>query len=431
MVNFTTHGKEVADLDYSIIDKQADKITAMIDQRTGLGSNYLGWLDYASKLPAKEVEHLQAAATKIRKKFKALAVVGIGGSYLGARAAIEAINGLYPSDDFEIVYLGNNLAPNYTRQLIDHLSKKRFAINVISKSGTTTEPSVSFRLLKEILLKKYGKKYLKDAIYCTTDAQKGALVVEAQKEGYEKFVIPDDIGGRYSVITPVGLLPIACAGIDIRKFLKGVKDGEKEYSVKDYKKNPAYLYGATRYLLSNQKHYSTEMFISYEPQYKMIEEWLKQLFDESEGKDNKGIFCGSGIFTTDLHSMGQFIQQGTPCLFETILTTKVPLSDIKVPTDKQNLDNLNYLAGKKLSYINNQAYLGTLDAHTNGHTPVNVIEIPKMDSYNLGNLMYFFFRACAFSAYLLGVNPFNQPGVEIYKVNMFKLLGKPGFEEKK
>ncbi len=412
-------------LDYSEVDERGEEIASMIDDRSGLGNDFLGWLDFASKMPNEEIEKIQRAAAKIRDNFEALVVVGIGGSYLGARAAIDAINGLFPSDKLEILYLGNNLAPNYIEQVLNHLKGKKFAVNVVSKSGTTTEPSVAFRFLKALMVKEHSPAYLKDAIYCTTDSKQGALVRESAVEGYQTFVIPDDIGGRYSVITPVGLLPIACAGIDIKKSLAGVIEGEKQYSVHDYHKNPAYLYGATRYLLNIQKHYVAEMFIAYEPQYKMIAEWLKQLFDESEGKDDKGIFCGSGIFTTDLHSMGQFIQQGTPCLFETILRTTTPMSDVTVPEDKDNLDNLNYLAGKKLSYINDQAYFGTLNAHTNGHTPAQIIEIPEMDAYNLGNLMYFFFRAVAFSGYLLGVNPFNQPGVEIYKSNMFKLLGKP------
>lgn len=428
MVHYSRHGSVFESLDYSEIDKRGEEVARKIQQKTGEGNDFLGWLDYASKLPEEEIERIVETAKHIRENYEALVVIGIGGSYLGARAVIEAINGFFPDDKFEIIYLGNTLSSTYTYQVLRHLKDKRIAVNVISKSGTTTESAVAFRMVKERLIERFGKEYLKDAIYATTDDTHGALHAEAKKEGYTTFVIPDDIGGRFSVITPVGLLPIACANIDIREFIRGVRAGEKAYSLSDYHKNPAYLYGATRYLLYSQKKFSTEMFISYELQDKMIEEWLKQLFDESEGKDGKALLCASGVFTTDLHSMGQFIQQGSHVLFETIIKEKHPIADHIVPYDEENLDNLNYLAGKRLSYINDQAFQATLKAHTEGHSPANVLEIEKMDPYNLGDLFYFFFRATAFSAYLLGVNPFNQPGVEIYKKNMFKLLGKPGAE---
>lgn len=426
MVEFSKHGAVFQDMDYSEIDARGEEIAKMIDERTGEGNDFLGWLDYASRLPEEEIARIEKTAKRIRENYDALVVIGIGGSYLGARAMIEAVNGFFPEDKLEIIYLGNTLSSTYTAQVIRHLKNKKFAINVISKSGTTTEPAVAFRLLKEMLIERYGKECLKDAVVATTDRAKGALKAEADKEGYECFVIPDDIGGRFSVITPVGLLPVACANIDIRAFLRGVRDGEKEYSDHDYRKNPAYLYAATRYLLHVKHKFASEMFVSYELQNKMIEEWLKQLFDESEGKEGKALLCSSGVFTTDLHSMGQFIQQGSPVLFETIIKEKNPAMDVEVPSDAENLDNLNYLAGKKLSYINDKAYQATLEAHTEGHSPALVIGIDRMDAYNIGNLFYFFFRATAFSAYLLGVNPFNQPGVEIYKHNMFKLLGKPG-----
>ena len=426
MVEFSRHGSVFQNMDYSEIDSRGEAIAKMIDEKTGEGNDFLGWLDYASRLPEEEIARIEKTAKRIRENYEALVVIGIGGSYLGARAMIEAVNGFFPEDKLEIIYLGNTLSSTYTAQVIRHLRNKKFAINVISKSGTTTEPAVAFRLLKEMLIQRFGKAYLKDAVIATTDRAKGALKMEADKEGYECFVIPDDIGGRFSVITPVGLLPVACANIDIRAFLQGVKDAEKDYSGHDYKKNPAYFYAATRYLLHVQKKFTSEMFVSYELQNKMIEEWLKQLFDESEGKEGKALLCSSGVFTTDLHSMGQFIQQGSPVLFETIIKEKNPNLDVEVPSDEQNLDNLNYLAGKNLSYINDKAYQATLEAHTEGHSPAMVISIDRMDAYNIGNLFYFFFRATAFSAYLLGVNPFNQPGVEIYKHNMFKLLGKPG-----
>ena len=430
MVNVKFVGEATNKVDFTPVKERFNAIADMIDSRTGAGNDFLGWLDYSSKLDEKEIDRINKAAKKIRENFDCLVVCGIGGSYLGARAVIDAINGLYPSDDFEIIYLGNTLSAEYTYQVLKHLEKKRFAINCISKSGTTTETAVSFRLLKDQYIKQFGKEALKDGVFATTDKARGALKSEADKEGYECFVIPDDVGGRFSVITPVGLLPIAAAGIDIKAFLKGAIDGEKEYSVKDLDKNPAYYYGALRYLLNTQCHYASEMFISYDLQNKMIAEWLKQLFDESEGKDDKAMLCSSAIFTTDLHSMGQFIQQGTPCLYETIIRAEKPLHDVCVPSTEENLDNLNYLAGKDLSYINNKAYEATLKAHTEGHTPAIILSIPTMDAYNLGNMMYFFFRACAFSAYLLDVTPFNQPGVEIYKKNMFKLLGKPGYEDK-
>ena len=427
MIQFSTYGKIYEDLNWELVDKKASSVARTIEEKTGAGNDFLGWLDYASKLDEKEIVKIEEAAKEIREKFDTLVVIGIGGSYLGARAAIEAIRGLYPrKDDLEIIFLGNTLSSEYTKQVLDHLEGKRFAINVISKSGTTTEPAVAFRILKEMMLKKFGKEYLKDAIFVTTDRAKGALKTEADATGYKTFVIPDDIGGRFSVMTPVGLLPIAAAGINIREFLQGIKDGQKDYSDKDYHNNLAYKYAAIRYLLHVEKKFPAEMFIAYEPQNAMINEWLKQLFDESEGKEDKALLCASAVFTTDLHSIGQFIQQGSPVLFETIIRAKEPIENIKVPYDEKDLDNLNYLAGKDLNYINEQAFKGTLKAHAiNGHTPVNLIEIEKMDAYNLGNLFYFFFRATAFSAYLLEVNPFNQPGVEIYKSNMFELLGKP------
>lgn len=430
MVKVALFGKEKEEISFGGIEKKAHEMMDVIENRSGAGNDFLGWLDYATKLPESEVDDIVSTAKHIRSTYQALVVCGIGGSYLGARAVNEALNGLYPEDNFEILYVGNTFSADYISQLLHHLEGKKYALNVISKSGTTTETALSFRLFKEQLVREFGKEYLRDAIYATTDKSRGTLKAEADKEGYKCFVIPDDIGGRYSVITPVGLLPIACSGVDIKAFLEGVKEGEKEYSVKDLYSNPAYYYGALRYLLNVDYHYVSEMFVSYDLQYKMIEEWLKQLFDESEGKDGKALLCSSGTFTTDLHSMGQFIQQGSPVLFETILHVEEPKEDITVPSTEENLDNLNYLAGKKVSEVNEKAFEATLKAHTEGHTPAIVLDIEKMDAKNLGNLIYFFFRACALSAYLLEVNPFNQPGVEIYKKNMFVLLGKPGYTKK-
>ena len=428
MVELKQVGKLLSELDYSEIDARDEQIRSTIANRTGAGNDFLGWTNYVSNLAKEEVTRLVNCANRLRKNYDCLVVVGIGGSYLGARAAIEALNGLFPSDPFKIYFLGNTLSINYTYQVLEQLKGKRFAINVISKSGTTTEPAIAFRLLKQMLEEEFGHEYLKDAIVATTDRAKGALKQEADHEGYEQFVIPDDIGGRYSVITPVGLLPIACSGVDIKAFLEGVKQAEIDYSPKkSYKENLAYKYGATRYLLYKNKHLPVEMFVSYELQYAMINEWLKQLFAESEGKDKKGLLPDSVTFTTDLHSVGQFIQDGSPILFETIINTKLPQYDITIHTDKENLDGLNYLADKKLSYVNQKAFEGTLKAHTeDGNTFANIITIEKMDAANLGNLFYFFMQATAYSAYLLDINPFNQPGVEIYKKNMFFLLGKPG-----
>ena len=421
MVKFATKGAFFEKLDFSSIDEKAQKVSEMIANRSGEGNAFLGWLDFASNLPEEEIERIIKTANRLRNNYEALVIVGIGGSYLGTKAVIEAMNGLYPQDNFEILYLGNTLSSSYTAQILQHLKNKKFAINVVSKSGTTTEPAVAFRILKCYLEEKYGHEYLKDAIVATTDKSRGALVKEAQTEGYETFVIPNNIGGRFSVLTPVGLLPIACAGIDIREFIRGIRDGEVAYAELDYRKNPAYLYAINRYFLNKVGKYPVEMFVTYEPQNKSILEWLKQLLDESEGKDGQGLLCTAASFTT---------QQGTPCLFETILHVDKPVLDITVPYDKDNLDNLNYLSGRKLSEINQKAYIATLEAHTSSHTPATIVSIDEMTPYNIGNLMYFFFKATAFSAYMLEVNPFNQPGVEVYKTNMFKLLGKPGYENK-
>lgn len=424
MVNFKTYGEAFKNLDYSIASNKVSEISKMIDEKTGKGNDFLGWTTYASTISKEEVLDIKKTAKRIRDNYEALVVIGIGGSYLGARAVIEALNGLYPQDNFEIIYLGNTLSSTYTAQVLNHLKGKKVAVNVISKSGTTTEPAIAFRLIKDMLKNTFGEEYLKDAIVATTDRARGALRKEADEKGYKTFVIPDDIGGRFSVITPVGLLPIAVSGIDIEEFLNGVKQGEKDYSLPSLD-NPAYKYAATRELLSTQLNYKSELFVSYEPQERFFQEWLKQLIDESEGKDDRGLFCSSAIFTTDLHSLGQFIQQGTPTLFETIIECQKPLLDVSIPSEKDNLDNLNYLQGKELSYVNDKAYRATLDAHSTGHTPCIVLSIDSMNASSLGNLVYFFFRATAFGAYLLDVNPFNQPGVEIYKKNMFKLLGKP------
>ena len=402
-------------------------IHKMINEKTGLGNDFLGWTTWPTDFDKEEFERIKEAAKEIRENYEVLVVAGIGGSYLGARCAIEALRGLYSDDKLEIIYLGNTLSSTYIAQILSYLKNKKFAINVISKSGTTTETSVAFRLLKELLISKVGKEAASKAIYATTDKARGALKKESNEEGYKTFVIPDDIGGRYSVITAVGLLPIACAGLDIDALMAGAAAAQKDFNHDDIKTNTCYQYAVTRnYFYNNGK--SVELFVTYEPQFTQIGEWLKQLYGESEGKQKKGLLPDSVTFSTDLHSLGQFVQDGTPLLFETIVLAKNPKLDVVVPHDEENLDGLNFLEGKTLSYVNEKAFEGTLRAHVDdGKVPNVVISVERMDEYHLGYLFYFFMRACAMSAYLLEINPFDQPGVEVYKKNMFHLLGKPGY----
>ncbi len=401
-------------------------INKAINNKTGLGNDFLGWTSWPKDYDKEEFERIIKTAEVIKANYDILVVAGIGGSYLGARCAIEALNGLFPTNKTKVIFIGNTLSSNYVHQVLNYLKDKNFAINVISKSGTTTETSVAFRLLKELLISKVGEEAACKAIYATTDKARGALKQEASQKGYESFVIPDDIGGRYSVLTAVGLLPIAVAGCDIRKLMAGAYDAMIEFDNEDIMTNSCYQYAVTRHYLYNCEK-SVEMFVTYEPQFTQLGEWFKQLYGESEGKDQKGLLPDSATFSTDLHSLGQFIQSGTPLLFETILMIDEPNYDITIESDKNNLDGLNYLAGKKLSYVNKMAFEGTLSAHVeDGKIPNIVLTLPKMDEYNLGYLFFFFMKACAMSAYLLKINPFNQPGVEIYKQRMFKLLGKPG-----
>jgi len=366
-----------------------------------------------------------------------LLVIGIGGSYLGARAAIEMLNhsfnNMLPSDKREypqIIFVGHNLSSTYITHVIEFLAKKDFSINMISKSGTTTEPAIAFRIFRKLLEEKYGLEDARKRIYATTDKQKGALKKQADKEGYETFVIPDDIGGRYSVLTAVGLLPIAASGIDIHSVMSGAMHAQNELTNPLLDENAAYQYAVIRNILF-QKGMAIEMFVSYEPGLHYLAEWWKQLFGESEGKDRRGIFPASANFSTDLHSFGQYIQEGQRNLFETIIKVKEPICDLRIESDDENIDGLNYLAGKTVDYVNSKAFEGALNAHIEGGVPGLVFEIPKMDAYTFGYLVYFFEKACAMSAYLFGVNPFDQPGVELYKRNMFELLEKPGYEKKK
>ena len=407
--------------------QQVTRINKMIDEKTGAGNDFLGWVDWPIEYDKEELQRMLKDAQYVRDHFDILVVCGIGGSYLGARAALEALNGLKSLDKMEIIFMGQTFSPNYVAQVMNYLKGKRFAINVISKSGTTTETSISFRLLKELLESQVGKQEARKAIYATTDREKGALKTLCNKEGYATYVLPGNIGGRFSVLTAVGLFPLAVAGIDIQAMLAGAAEARELYDNDNLKENACYRYAVMRDYMYRH-NYPVELYVTYEPQMSQISEWLKQLFGESEGKEKKALFPASVTFSTDLHSLGQFIQDGSPILFETILNVVNPHDDVKIPHDDEDLDGLNYLEGKDLAFVNQKAFEGTLEAHTkDGGVPCNVFYIEKLDAKTLGHLFYFFMRACAMSAYLLEINPFNQPGVEIYKKNMFHLLGKKGY----
>lgn len=414
--------------DYEKYAEKVAKIDATIEDETGAGNDFLGWKNLPSTISDKELELIEEYARNIRENYEFLVVCGVGGSYLGARAIIEAINGLHGTKKPKILFLGQTFSSDYISEAIRHLEKKNFAINVISKSGNTVETSISFRLLREALIKKYGKEEAKKRIFVTTDPKSGALKKLADKIGYKTLTFPSNIGGRFSVLSAVGLLPIAVAGIDIRKLIEGAKIAEIDCKNPIISENIAYKYAAIR----NYQYLSgktVEMFASYEPRLVQMGEWLKQLFGESEGKEGKGLFPVAATFSTDLHSLGQFIQNGTPCLFETVLKVKkAKHKKLTIPESEEDYDNLNYLAGKTISYINEKTLEGTLIAHSKiAKVPNIVFEIEKLDEFNIGYMIYFFEKACAMSAYLLDVNPFNQPGVEVYKKNMFHLLGKKGY----
>ena len=398
---------------------------------TGAGNDFRGWLNLPVDYDKDEFARIKKAAKKIQNDSDVLICIGIGGSYLGAQAAIEFLNsnfyGKVDSDMPTVVFCGNSLSGSYLYDLIEWLGDKDFSINVISKSGTTTEPSVAFRIFKDKLIKKYGKEEAAKRIYATTDRQKGALKTEADAEGYEEFVVPDDVGGRYSVLSAVGLLPIAASGADIDELMKGAADARADYTDTDLSKNSPYQYAALRNILY-RKGYTTEIVENYEPSLRMFGEWCKQLMGESEGKDQKGIYPSSANFTTDLHSLGQYIQEGLRNLFETVIRVENPRHDVKIPGDEKNLDQLNFLEGKSLNYVNDRAYEGVVLAHTDGGVPVMTVNIPDQSAHTLGYMIYFFELAIAISGYLNGINPFNQPGVEAYKRNMFGLLNKPGYK---
>ncbi|HSH35729.1 glucose-6-phosphate isomerase [Schnuerera sp.] len=406
----------------------------LLHDKVGAGKEFIGWMELPRDYDKEEFEKIKVSAKKIREDSEAFILIGIGGSYLGARACIEALNhnfynGLSKGKRKgpEIYYAGNNVSSAYILDLLDLLEDKKVSLNVISKSGTTTEPALVFRILKEYMEKRYGKEEARGRIYVTTDRLKGALRELTEKERYTSFIIPDDIGGRYSVLTAVGLLPIAVSGVDIDKLMEGALAGVDEYSKMDLKENICYQYALVRNILYN-KGKDIEILINYEPNLHYFAEWWKQLYGESEGKDNKGIFPASANFTTDLHSLGQLIQDGKRNLFETTINIEKPKKDITITKDKENLDGLDFLADKTMDYVNKKAFEGTLMAHTKGNVPNLVINLPELNEYYLGKLIYFFEKSCAISGYILGVNPFNQPGVEEYKKNMFKLLGKPGYK---
>ncbi|WP_294821080.1 glucose-6-phosphate isomerase [uncultured Gemmiger sp.] len=418
--------------EYDTIFPQVELAHQQLESRSGAGNDFLGWLDLPVNYDKEEFARIKEAAKKIREDSDVLLVAGIGGSYLGARAVVEAVKGLYHNDTedgLKIYFCGNTISPTYLNDIIKVTKGKRFSINVISKSGTTTETALAFRVLRKLLEDSVGPEEANKRIYATTDRAKGTLKQLADAQGWPTFVVPDDVGGRYSVLTAVGLLPIACAGIDIDALMKGAADAREAYSVCS-KDNDAYRYAMTRNILY-RKGKVVETLAAFEPDFTMMNEWYKQLFGESEGKDQKGLMPTSCIFSTDLHSMGQFLQDGSRMMFETYVDIKNTREDFYIEPLEGNFDGLNFLADQNMSVVNRKAMEGTILAHNDGGVPIGVIEVDSLDAYNVGYLIYFFWKACAVSGYLLSVNPFDQPGVESYKKNMFALLGKPGYEDRK
>ena len=424
----------VTEQEMEAISAQVSEAHSLLTERKGLGNNYTGWLDWPENFDKAEYERVKACAAKIQAQSEVLIVIGIGGSYLGARAAVEMLTppfSNYLSKEKrsvpQVLFAGQSLSGTYLNALLDYVSDKDFSVNVISKSGTTMEPAIAFRLFKNLLEQKYGKEEAKNRVYVTTDKSRGALYALAKEEGYEQFVIPDDVGGRYSVLTAVGLLPIRVAGIDTDAMLEGARDAVKEYRAPSIEKNDCYAYAAARNILY-RKGKTTEVLANFEGSLHSFAEWWKQLYGESEGKNGKGIFPAAMDFSTDLHSMGQYIQDGIRNLFETILHIQNPPLDVSIPGMPGDIDGLGYLEGKTVNQVNRQAYLGTLMAHTDGGVPCLVLEMEAQDAYHFGQAVYFFEKACGISGYLLGVNPFDQPGVEAYKKNIFALLDRPGYE---
>ena len=412
---------------YEDLKKEVIKAHEVLRSKNGAGNDFLGWLDLPVAYDSREFERIKVAAKRIQDQSQVLLAIGIGGSYLGARSAIEMLKKYFNQPGVEVIFVGNQISSTYVSELLDYLKDKDFSINVISKSGTTTEPAIAFRIFKEYIEERYGKEEAKKRIYATTDKARGALKTLADAEGYEEFVVPDDVGGRFSVLTAVGLLPIAAAGIDIDEMMSGAKTAYLDYSEKDVEKNDALKYALVRNALY-RKGKKLEMLVNYEPKLNYFSEWWKQLMGESEGKDGKGIWITSASFSTDLHSLGQMIQDGERTIFETVINVETPEKEIVIKEDKDNLDGLNFMAGKTMDYVNKMAMEGTLIAHVDGGVPNMRVTIPSISAFTYGYMVYFFEVACGVSAYVLGVNPFNQPGVESYKKNMFALLGKPGYE---
>ena len=415
------------------LEGQVKLASDLVDAKTGLGNDFLGWVTLPTDYDKEEFARIKKAAEKIKSDTDVLVVIGIGGSYLGARAAIEFLKGNYYNDlndgTPDIYFAGNSISGSALSDLLKICENKRVSVNIISKSGTTTEPAIAFRVFRKLLEERYGEEEAAKRIYCTTDKARGTLKQLADAKGYECFVVPDDVGGRFSVLTAVGLLPIAAAGADIDKLMAGAA-AAKDYSVADIENNDCYKYAALRNAMY-RKGKAIELLVSYEPRFTLMAEWWKQLYGESEGKDNKGLFPASVVFSTDLHSMGQYVQDGARILFETVVTIGDCGNDVIIEKEDNDGDGLNFLAGKPMAFVNSKAFEGTVLAHTDGGVPNFVIEVDKADEENLGRLIYFFEKACAISGYMLGVNPFDQPGVESYKKNMFALLGKPGFEAQK
>lgn len=414
------------------VKPQIEAAHKALHEKSGAGNDFLGWVDLPVDYDKDEFARIKKAAEKIRNDSDVLIVIGIGGSYLGAKAAIDFLTGPFYNytAKTQIIFAGNNISPNYLNAILKSIEGKEVSVNVISKSGTTTEPAIAFRIFKKYLEDKYGKEGAKSRIYATTDKAKGALKNLSDSEGYETFVVPDDVGGRYSVLTAVGLLPIAVCGADIEKMMEGAKDAREIYSDSNLDNNECYQYAAVRNVL-HRKGKNIEMLVNYEPELQYFIEWWKQLYGESEGKDQKGIFPAGASFSTDLHSMGQYIQDGLRNLFETVLYVENSKTDVTIGEDPQNIDGLNFLSGKTMDFVNKKAFEGTLLAHTDGGVPNLILKLKALDEYTFGQLVYFFEKACGISGYMLGVNPFNQPGVESYKKNMFALLGKPGYENEK
>ncbi|MBE6781372.1 MAG: glucose-6-phosphate isomerase [Ruminococcaceae bacterium] len=432
--NYKYASEFLCENDIKGLEAQVSAAHDMLHNKTGLGNDFLGWVDLPTAYDKDEFARIKKAAAKIISDTDVFIVIGIGGSYLGARAAIEFLKSnnynALPKNTPDIYFAGNTISGSALDDLLKICEGKRVSVNIVSKSGTTTEPAIAFRVFRKYLEERYGEEEAAKRIYCTTDKARGTLKQLADQKGYECFVIPDDVGGRFSVLTAVGLLPIAVCGADLDAIMKGAADAAADYAVNDLANNPCYTYAAIRNAFY-RKGKIVEMLVSYEPRFTMMAEWFKQLYGESEGKDNKGLFPASVVFSTDLHSMGQYVQDGSRIMFETVVTIGECGNDVIIEKEEDDGDGLNFLAGKPLSFVNNKAFEGTILAHTDGKVPNLVINVDKADEEHLGRLIYFFEKACGISGYVLGVNPFDQPGVESYKKNMFALLGKPGYESAK